>query len=150
MSDHGFDFPFGATRAEATERRHGACKGERCTLCGNDAATKVEEDTFGEARHPLTAYVCITCFGRIMMPYRHGRALERQRLRLRLARAQVVLAKIKSAISGWGASMQVAHFDDETILRCHHVRQRLRNRRERVMRILQETRAELGLSEWMP
>jgi hypothetical protein len=67
--DAGFDFPFGSTRAEAAAKRAACCAGERCTLCNAPANHKVEEDTWGEHRHPLTAYVCGDCFNRIFCPY---------------------------------------------------------------------------------
>lgn len=47
-----------------------SCRGEICTLCREPAAKKVEESIFRDdaypQRHPLTAYVCGPCFGRIM------------------------------------------------------------------------------------
>lgn len=62
---------FGKSPEEANETRLACSKGERCTLCGKPAARKVEEDTFGEHRHPYTAYVCEDDFSRIMFPYKH-------------------------------------------------------------------------------
>jgi hypothetical protein len=62
---------FGKSPEEAAATRLGCSKGERCTLCGGPAAFKVEEDTFGEHRHPYTAYVCADDFSRIMFPHEH-------------------------------------------------------------------------------
>lgn len=47
-----------------------SCGGERCSLCGSDAAAKIEETIFHDdpqpIRHPLTAYVCADHFKKIM------------------------------------------------------------------------------------
>lgn len=61
---------FGKSPEEANETRLDCSRGERCTLCGKPAARKLEEDTFGEHRHPLTAYVCEEHFERIVCPYK--------------------------------------------------------------------------------
>jgi hypothetical protein len=48
----------------------GACKGERCTVCGKDATHKVGEEILfddpNQSRHNLTAYVCCDDFKEIM------------------------------------------------------------------------------------
>jgi hypothetical protein len=66
---------FGKSPEEANETRLACSNGERCTLCGKPAAYKVEEDTFGEHRHPYTAYVCAEDFERIMFPHKHRDAV---------------------------------------------------------------------------
>lgn len=47
-----------------------ACRGERCTLCGQDATHKVGEEILHDDpnpyRHNLTAYVCCCCFQPLM------------------------------------------------------------------------------------
>lgn len=47
-------------------------KGERCTMCNQPAAKKVEEVIFDDdpvpVRHPWTSYLCLLCFGRVMGP----------------------------------------------------------------------------------
>jgi hypothetical protein len=49
-----------------------SCRGERCTMCGQDATHKVGEEIFsddpGPPRHNWTAYVCCEDFGQIMGP----------------------------------------------------------------------------------
>ena len=55
----------------------GCCKGEICSVCGNDATNKLEETIFhddpNKMRHPLTAYVCREHFrmivGRLGQPF---------------------------------------------------------------------------------
>jgi hypothetical protein len=48
----------------------GACKGERCSVCGKPAEHKIEEAVLFDdpfpARHPLTAYVCHEHFRLLM------------------------------------------------------------------------------------
>lgn len=61
---------FGKSPEEAAATRVACSQGERCTLCGAPAAFKVEEDTFGEHRHPLTAYICEDHHARLMSPYK--------------------------------------------------------------------------------
>ena len=52
--------------------RSGACRGESCSICRQPADHKVEEaiqfDDPLPNRHPLTAYVCHSCFVAIMGP----------------------------------------------------------------------------------
>jgi hypothetical protein len=46
-----------------------SCIGERCVDCGADATHKIEEVLGFEPHiHPWTAYLCCTCFGRVMGP----------------------------------------------------------------------------------
>jgi hypothetical protein len=49
-----------------------SCRGERCSICGQDATHKVGEEIFHDDplpyRHTLTAYVCCRDFVRIMGP----------------------------------------------------------------------------------
>lgn len=48
------------------------CVGERCSVCGWQAVTKVEEVVFADdplpERHPLTTYLCALHFRVIMGP----------------------------------------------------------------------------------
>lgn len=56
--------------------RSGCCEGEKCSMCGDDAAAKVSEEIFSDdpnpVRHPLTAYVCRSCLALIMGPAARG------------------------------------------------------------------------------
>lgn len=50
-----------------------SCIGERCSMCGSPASHKVGEEVPHDLpeynlRHNWTAYVCCTCFGRILGP----------------------------------------------------------------------------------
>lgn len=69
--------PAAEAREEGREYRPGSAIGERCSVCGEEAWRKVEEEIFDDdpqpIRHPLTAYLCMGHFTMVM----HGHAYDR-------------------------------------------------------------------------
>jgi hypothetical protein len=62
-----------AAYQERAEKQRGSFEGEVCTLCGKQAAHKLEEllhpENVLEAMHPMSATVCAEHFLRIFCPY---------------------------------------------------------------------------------
>jgi hypothetical protein len=77
------------------------CVGEHCTMCGAQAVFKVAEELqFDEPsyRHPYTAYVCGSCFRRIMRLGNDEKPSIGERVRELLGSEQITVGPVMRAV----------------------------------------------------